>query len=509
MNFPHSQVLTKEKVNSFFEKSISYHHNSFIDFIKTFEPESLYFQWRNLIRSIDELINIPIELNQKYKNQFLCLKIVLCKQKDMNEFENIIIMLKNEFDQKVSDRFKTIYLMTYAIKFAYSQSTESRYLQHNFPLNTVADMISFYQSRRSYFVTILSLIPILAVGSKKIKDIDIINHFQPFIDVCLMNITTAYYNLIINKSIPDYKVNWDGQIAIGNFDYSHLDSFYLEPDRLSIIDQSEFRPDTVIPTALIPKKNNEIFSFTETANAMSLYENIFQKYKVSELKVFRDINNFLCDIPIYIENNFDIKVPKNNFDMLQKKYKKLAIFNSEIDYFSALNSKAPFQKMGNYYYSTIVLLNRFITTTLSTSLMKNKTFQINSGFIFEDKVEEILQKHRFHITSIKRINRKEFDLITTKNRTIYNFQCKNNYYDIATISPNYIKAVRRNKSLCKAYEKALDKEVKREHLIQTELKIDNIHHFVISRFPVITRNDKIINFNELDSTIELLLSKYS
>ena len=145
----------------------------------------------------------------------------------------------------------------------------------------------------------------------------------------------------------------------------------------------------------------------------------------------------------------------------------------------------------------MVLLTRFATRTLSQSLLKNKTFQIHSGFIFEDKVSEILENKGFVPTDITRINHKEFDLITIKNNKIYNFQCKNNYIDISRVNFDYKKIGRFNMRLCKYYESALIKEKDRESLIKEKTKINDIQHFVISRYPVITRNERIINFADL------------
>src|SRR5690606_37615974 len=96
-----------------------------------------------------------------------------------------------------------------------------------------------------------------------------------------------------------------------------------------------------------------------------------------------------------------------------------------------LNNYAPFQKGEGQFYTTVVLLTRFVYRTLSQSLLKNRTFQIHSGFIFEDKVSKILDNKGYKPTGITRINHKEFDLITIKDNKVFNFQCKNNYIDIS------------------------------------------------------------------------------
>lgn len=146
-------------------------------------------------------------------------------------------------------------------------------------------------------------------------------------------------------------------------------------------------------------------------------------------------------------------------------------------------------------------------STLSQSLVKNRSFQINSGFVFEDKVSDILATNGFTITGLTRINHKEFDLITIRNGKVYNFQCKNNFIDISRVDLDYKKIGRLNTRLCNYYVKALIKEAEREKLITDKTGITDIEHFVISRYPVVTRNPKIINFTDLEAWIEKTAAK--
>jgi Holliday junction resolvase len=103
----------------------------------------------------------------------------------------------------------------------------------------------------------------------------------------------------------------------------------------------------------------------------------------------------------------------------------------------------------------------------------------------------------FHITDIKRINRKEFDVVATHRGVIYSFQCKNNWIDLAKVEAERALYVRYNRTLTSYYGRALEKEEKREHLLKNELGLDQIEHYVISRFPVISANPRIINYNQI------------
>ena len=70
------------------------------------------------------------------------------------------------------------------------------------------------------------------------------------------------------------------------------------------------------------------------------------------------------------------------------------------------------------------------TRSRTSHLHSRRRFQIHAGFIFEDMVRRDLSGMGFQVTDIKRINRKEFDVVATHGGVIYNFQCKNNWIDL-------------------------------------------------------------------------------
>ena len=57
--------------------------------------------------------------------------------------------------------------------------------------------------------------------------------------------------------------------------------------------------------------------------------------------------------------------------------------------------------------------------------------------------------------------------------------------------------VRYNRILINYYRRALRKERGREHLLKTELQLDKIEHYLISRFPVIGADERVINYNQI------------
>ncbi|OFX56896.1 MAG: hypothetical protein A2046_00065 [Bacteroidetes bacterium GWA2_30_7] len=490
--------ISGTQLDNIFEESIKYHIDNFYKTISEYEPTQLYSNWRSIVRSIEELINIPLELsNSDEIDVFLRLNINFLDPNNLPHLKRIIELLENKFEKNIAIRFQQLTLMCSAINESYKSHGIFKQQGNKLNLSDTKNCIEYVQSRRAYYVTTLNLIPKIAKGSKVVNYLDTLNFLQYTMDSCLVNITTAYYNLLLNHCLPDFEMESDGVIAKRNFEYNHLEGFFMEPERLSLIDQIELRPDIIVHKNMLSKSSNKIFSFSEVANTMALIEGAFDKYKISKNIEFKELNSLFCDISVYLIDDFHIIIEETDFKKIVQKYKSLILYSHSSDYFENLNNYYPFQRLGTTYYSTVILLSRLVYRTLSQSLLKNKTFQIHSGFVFEDKASKILEDKGFKPTGITRINHKEFDLITIKNNKVFNFQCKNNFIDISRVCYDYKKIGRFNKRLCKYYENALIKEEQREALIKTKTDINDIEHFVISRFPVITRNTRIINLTDL------------
>lgn len=491
--------LKKDEIDDLFTKSIKYHLDTFYTTISDYDPKYLYSHWRSIVRSIDEIINIPMELSDESEvNLFLGLDFNFLDSSNLPKLKVVLEILENRFEKKVAIRFQQLAMMCMAIDTSYQTQGVFNQQGNGLRLNNTKNAIAYLQSRRAYYVTTLGLIPKIARGNKVIDYIDTLNFLQYPMDSCLVNITTAYYNLLLNNCLSDFEMDSDGTIAKRNFEYDHLEGFFMEPERLSLLDQMELRPDIVVSKQMLPKSNNKLFSFSEVANAMALFEGAFDKYKIQNNLEYIELSLLMCEIAIFLKEDFHIIIEEDVFSNIAAKYNSLKLFNISDDYFENLNNYSPFQKVEGQFYTTVVLLTRFVYRTLSQSLLKNRTFQIHSGFIFEDKVSKILEKKGYKPTGITRINRKEFDLITIKGNKIFNFQCKNNYVDISRVNYDYKTIGRFNQQLCRYYESAIIKEENRENLIKSKTGISDIEHFIVSRYPVITRNEKIINFTDLD-----------
>lgn len=115
----------------------------------------------------------------------------------------------------------------------------------------------------------------------------------------------------------------------------------------------------------------------------------------------------------------------------------------------------------------------------------------------EQQVKDALEKQGFFVSDVKRIEQKEFDVVATKDCVIYNVQCKNNLVDITRMEENPCLFARYNRRLDRYYADALRKEEGREGLLKQRFGLGVVKHVVLSKFPIATKNPRILAFREI------------
>jgi hypothetical protein len=143
------------------------------------------------------------------------------------------------------------------------------------------------------------------------------------------------------------------------------------------------------------------------------------------------------------------------------------------------------------------LLSRFLYNWRARTLDRKKLYQIRAGFIFEEAVANELMRQGFSVQNITRINRHEFDVVSLRDGVIWNVQCKNNFIDLALVDTDAHRFARYNAMLVRAYERALTKERHREHLLKSKLSLDAVQHLLVSRFPIVTDNPRMVPFSRI------------
>lgn len=98
--------ISREAITQTFEESIRFHMNVFYETLSDYEPHHLYSHWRSIIRSIDKMINIPLELDQQEEvNMFLGLNFNFFNARNLEDLNRILPLLEKKFDKNIAIRF--------------------------------------------------------------------------------------------------------------------------------------------------------------------------------------------------------------------------------------------------------------------------------------------------------------------------------------------------------------------------------------------------------------------
>lgn len=502
--------LTGKELQNILQTELGKHEKGIIDYLQPFEPKGTFNNWIQIIRSIDEMINIIFFEIENGSDYDYLTSISL----DFSTFEGVEVMsgitniLTKRFNKNTAERFVKLTLMTVAISHAFKINTQDDY-GHGLNLNTIGEAAIYYQSRRGHLMTFLYLIPTYCKGSKTLQTIECLNYFLPQLEHSLVGITTINQQLLLSEVFNDYRISVNNGKMRGNYQFNDLERIFLEPERVSIIDQHEHRGYDLNNKCLNKIDRKKVLSIQELKCFIEMIESAYSVYGIKET-IYSEYKTVILDILNIQKSDYHISITTKDLRKILKRANKNSqstireslIFNKANNFYHASTARSPFIKVRGNYVSTVILINGFMNEIKNLSLKNNKRYQINSGFIFEDMVKKILVENGFFVTDITRINRKEFDVVTVRDNEIYNFQCKNSFLDLKLLYTEKKQLIKYNRRLIAYYKRALKKEKDRESLVKNKLEINEIHHFVVSRFPVISNNDSIINFNALEKWID-------
>lgn len=471
--------------------------NTCIDELKKqmsgYNRASLFRVWFYFVRQIEEFVNIRYEYGESCKTVFR--HIHLDRKSELEVFGSTIAEI---FGTDVASRFEELIEMSTgfaSIDFDGEKINER-------PVETLYELLKFLMARRLHIMTILNLIPIWAQGDNTFRREDIPKKMKEWIGI-LMSITTGCHAILQAKCLSGFygKMSMSGRMKFSH-QYSHLDKNYLEPQQLTPVELEEYRNGRLQKRDA--KKERSICSKEEFELTMRNEIAYNERYGITAKEDYKELMAFMDEMKMYFRDGYAIEVPQSEFHRLCTTYSNLELYKEMVEFDDIENSRYGFVKMDGVYYSTYFMLIRYYTNTVMKMLRRRRRYQIDAGFVFEDQVKDIVREYGFKVQDdCKRIERKEFDVVCVKDGTIFNFQCKNNYMNVSTIGLKETTATfRRNKQLISYYKAALRKEEGREYLLKGKLGIDNVKHFVISRYPVISDNERIIPFNKLDKWCE-------
>lgn len=488
------EVLEGKRLESIFTNSIEKLQSDCITFLSQFDGDDLLVKWCEFIRHIEELYNITSLTDIEEDDLLLYCDINIHTD---DRFLKVLEIVGSRYGSGVKNRFMISCMMLSSLNFAYYVNRQGWNC-----VNTLGEAILRCQAMRLYYVSMLMFIPRYCKGIKKVDFVDLLNVFQPMIDTCLVKIRTAYDSLMVYRCLGDLKAV-PNEIGLScDFVYNHLEGEFLEPVRMTIFDVMKNMTKEELEELPDPCES-QLYGYEELMHGIVLSSAVYRKYGLNEIKQFEEMRGLAVELKPYLRDNYFFVVPSSDFELLSKKYSTLKLWCDSENFYDMLNSRPAFFKLENYYYSSVLLYQRFMVNEELRLLDRKKKFQIDSGFVFEKEVKSVLCGFGYDVKKVKRIKRKEFDVICIKDNSIYNFQCKNNSVSVSEQGEEWFKRTCSSiKRLTHYYEKALKKEDEREDLLKKELGINTVHSFVISRFPVITRNSRIINYNQLVLRLE-------
>lgn len=492
-----TEVLTALSSEKALTDRIALQERQIRDALAKYEPVSATLAWFDTLRAVEECINlITVDWDDQGLERDLFSLSIIDWPQDPNRFVAVRQRLIERFGENFGARFTNLLIQGASIAAGFAHQG---FLDLAAAFQTIATTIDYLQSRRRHFVGLLHMLPTACRGRQVVTPLDTFAIFLPIVELTTVQMVSAHYALIIKLAraslgLPE---NQPTQLAM-------LDSLYLEPERARITEMLTAEQSPTILASLEALRSDRIFSAAELRNEIRMTEAAYAEFDLAstDFAVAAALVRRLSTE--FIDRDFWIAISPADLTALWKEFDvspalRSALVHTVPTYMACVSTYAPFVLIDGVYRSTVTLLSRFMYHWRAKSLERRKRFQIRAGFIFEDAVAEELTKQGFGVQGIKRINRHEFDVVTLRQGVIWNVQCKNNFVDLVWIEADPGRFARYNRNLVRSYEKALTKELNRQDLLKRQLSINRIQHMVVSRFPVVSDNPRILPFSRIDT----------
>lgn len=481
--------------NDYLRQSIDRSESEITRILEPLEPQSATLAWFETLRAIEEWINF---LTYDWDDEAAEMRLsMLPTTAAFHSPERLVAVradLIARFSEPFANRFTHLLIRGGSVGPAFALHGM---LDVAGAFETVGSMIAYLMSRRRHFVALLHALPQLCRGRQIVQPLETFNLFLPLIEIQGLSMVGAHQALLVNAS----------QARLGiypktDLDFRMLDPMFLEPERLRITDA----PLTEAGVAMLDQSEklarDRLFSAAELRNDILALEAAYAEFDLANTR-FAPAAEFVRRISRdYVNRDFWVEISPAALDALSIELNlpaniRAALTNQSSTYQTCLATYAPLVLVGGTYRSTVTLLSRFMYYWRAVALDRNKRFQIRAGFIFEQAVAKALRQQGFGVHDITRINRHEFDVVTSRDEIIWNIQCKNNFLDIERLEEEPFRFAKYNARLVRSYERALLKERNREGMLLAKLSLERIEHLVVSRFPVITDNIRMLPFSRI------------
>lgn len=452
------------------------------------------------LRAVEDLINLhTVDWDDEAFEMQLYGFPVMRSAQDLLALARIRKRLSTRFDKALVERLTLLIVQGSDIGVAFARHGA---FEAASGFQTLAAMIGYLQSRRRHLVGLLHFIPTACRGSKLVNQNETLNIFLPIVEFSAAPMMGAQYALMVKLAQERLAILEDA-----SFELAMLDGLFLEPERASIVEMPRSPEGLQMFKAREPLRSDRLFSAAELRNDILMSEAAYAEFDLrgTEFSVAASLMRRLSRD--HVDDDYWIRISPADLTTLttQEGASRALVVGLTCGadtYMECLSSYAPFVLVGDRYLSTVTLLSRFVYSWRARVLDRKKRFQIRAGFIFEDLVKAALERQGFVVQDIVRINRQEFDVVALRKGVIWNVQCKNNFVELSNVDSNAIAFARYNRGLVRSYENALMKERNREHLLKMKLAIDAVQHMVVSRFPVVTDNPRIVVFNRIADFVE-------
>ncbi|HMM73863.1 MAG TPA: hypothetical protein PKC22_16840, partial [Rhodocyclaceae bacterium] len=304
----------------------------------------------------------------------------------------------------------------------------------------MGDALEYLQSRRRHFVALLYFMPVACCGTRKLEPIDTLTVLLPQVEHSCTTITGLHLKLALLDALAEFSLEVDDQGALASHWLQTLDSGFLDPERVSIMAMNEFRGGQISVPALEPVDPMKAFSAAELRNNIKLLGATYEAFGLNDSE-FATMAAVIASLSHRCRDDYVVAIARPQLRTLLRtcggvhadELERLLVNQPDDTYASSTNAFEPFINVGDAVVSNVNLLSRFLYAFKNVHLGSRRRFQIHAGFIFEDMVKRALERPGFTVTDVKRINRKEFDGGAIHADVIHNFQCKNNWIDLAKV----------------------------------------------------------------------------
>lgn len=491
-----TQKIVGAEAEALIQEQIRQHSEGIQDSLSVFDAESAVSAWLEALRGVEELINLPLfELDDEQ----MVLELVSLRLDHLfpDQVKNLQELLARQFEAGVARRFVQTLLRAAAIGSAFRMHR----MECGEEFRTLGGAITYFQSRRRQMLALLYLMPRACIGTKSVDPLDALNVFLPIVENSCVGLTSLYRHLVLLRIHDDYELSLGQQSFSGNYSFNTLDESFLEPERVGITEVFHDQVDATVLKHRMKVDFGRVFSFPELCNDLLAMEASYAEFKLGATE-FSSVAQFVVVCSRHARDQYHVELDASTFRRLIVLCRLSTAAQQRLvyagkSYADAINSFAPFILVGRNYVTTVTLLSRFAYSYKTVCLNKIKRFQVRSGFIFEQQVKDALEQQGFILSDVKRIKRKEFDVVVTKDDIIYNVQCKNNLVELRRIEENPKLFARYNKRLDRYYANALRKEEGREELLKERFGLKVVKHVVLSKFPVATKSPRILAFCEI------------